>query len=209
MFSLQRLLGQEDKFFGLLEASAEEARASVQALVKLAQVLDQPVALDAFSQARRKDKQITRKISAAVYSTFITALEREDIEALSNALYKIPKTVEKFIERAAMAPHLVRGVDFSKQLSLLEPAAELILALVQSLRKGMNLETVRALNDELQFLEGEADKEMNALYQDLYSGRLEPLQVILLKDLYELLERIMDRCRNAGNVIAHIALKNS
>ena len=35
MFSLQKLLGKEDKFFTLLEKSAEQARNSVQALVKL------------------------------------------------------------------------------------------------------------------------------------------------------------------------------
>ena len=34
MFSLQKLLGQEDKFFDLLEASAQEARTSVDALVR-------------------------------------------------------------------------------------------------------------------------------------------------------------------------------
>ena len=43
--------------------------------------------------------------------TFITALEREDIEALSNALYKIPKTVEKFCERILLAPQFVRVVE--------------------------------------------------------------------------------------------------
>jgi len=209
MFSLQRLLGKEDKFFTLLEASAEEARTSVQALVKLSQDVDRPVPLDEFSYSRRKDKKITREISAAVYTTFVTALEREDIEDLSNALYKIPKTVEKVSERILVAPHFVRGIDFSKQISLLERATEIVVELVRSLRDGMDLEKVKELNDKLQFLEGEADKHMMALYKDLFSGKHEPLQVIALKDLYELLEKIIDRCRDAGNVIAHIALKNS
>jgi hypothetical protein len=40
MFSLQRLLGRGDKFFTLLQASAQEARASVQALVKLRKGMD-------------------------------------------------------------------------------------------------------------------------------------------------------------------------
>lgn len=209
MFSLQKLLGKEDKFFGLLEASAEEARTSVQALVKLTQDLDRPVPLDEFSYARRKDKLITREISAAVYTTFVTAIEREDIEDLSNALYKIPKTVEKVSERLLVAPQFVRGIDFSKQISLLERATGIVVELVRSLRDGMNLERVKELNDKLQFLEGEADKHIMALYKDLFSGKHEPLQVIALKDLYELLEKIIDRCRDAGNVIAHIALKNS
>ena len=45
--------------------------------------------------------------------------------------------------------------------------------------------------------------------KDLFSGKHEPLQVIVLKDLYELLEKVIDRCRNVGNVIARIALKHS
>ena len=124
MFSLQKLLGKEDKFFGLLEASAEQARNSVQALVRLSKSLDQPVVLDEFAHSRRKDRQITAEITTAVYTTFVTALEREDIEGLSSALYKIPKTVEKFCERVLLAPHFVRGIDFSTQISLLERATE-------------------------------------------------------------------------------------
>jgi uncharacterized protein len=209
MFSLQKLLGKEDKFFTLLEASAEEARTSVLALVKLMKDLEKPVALEEFAYSRRKDKKITNEISTAVYTTFITALEREDIEELSNALYKIPKTVGKFSERLLLAPKFVRGVDFSKQIGLLEGATDIVLELVKSLRDGMHLEKVKDLNDKLQFLEGEADKHMVTLYKDLFSGNYEAVQVILLKDLYELLEKIIDRCRDAGNVIAHIALKNS
>jgi len=209
MFSLQRLLGKEDKFFDLLEASAEEARNSVHALVRLSKDIDKSTATDDMAYARRKDKAITQELSDAVYTTFVTALEREDIEALSNALYKIPKTVEKFSQRALLAPHYVRGVDFSVQISLLERATEIVLELVKSIRKGMNLERVKDLNDKLQFLEGEADKQMLALYRDLFNGSHDPVQVIVLKDLYELLEKIIDRCRDAGNVISHIVLKNS
>ncbi len=209
MFSLQKLLGKEDKFFTLLEASAQEARTSVQALVKLSKDLEKPVATDEFAHTRRKDKQITQQISEAVYTTFITALEREDIEELSNALYKIPKTVEKFTERALLAPQQLRGIDFSKQINLLERATDVVLELVKSLRDGMNLERIKELNDKLQFLEGEADKHMVVLYKDLFSGNREAVQVIVLKDLYELIEKMIDRCRDAGNVIAHVALKNS
>lgn len=209
MFSLQKLLGKEDKFFTLLEASAQEARTSVQALVKLSKAFDQPVVLDEFAHSRRKDKEITKEISEAVYTTFVTALEREDIEDLSNALYKIPKTVEKFTERVLLVPQHVRGIDFSTQIGILERATDHVCEMVRTLREGMNLERVKDLNDKLQYLEGEADRHMLTLYKDLYSGKYQPVQVIALKDLFELLEKMIDRCRDAGNVIAHIVLKNS
>ena len=108
-----------------------------------------------------------------------------------------------------MVPQHVRGIDFTKQIALLERATDILLEMVKSLRDGMNLERIKDLNDKLQFVEGEADKHMLALYKDLFSGRHEPLQVVALKDLYELLEKIIDRCRDAGTVISHIVLKNS
>ena len=209
MFSLQRILGKEDKFFDLLEASAEHARASVQTLVRLSTSLGEHSLMDDAAHSRRKDKEITQEISAAVYTTFITALEREDIEELSSSLYKIPKTVEKFAERARLAPQHVQGVDFSRQISLLDRATVVVIDMVKSLRQGNNLEKVKELNDKLQFLEGEADKHMLELYRDLFNANHNPVKVIVLKDLYELLEKIIDRCRDVGNVIAHIALKNS
>ena len=138
--------------------------------------------LDEFIHSRRKDKQITADISEAFYTTFITALEREDIEELSNALYKIPKTVEKFGERVLLAPQYVRGVDFSTQISLLERATDMVLEMIKTLRGGMDLETIKDLNDKLQYLESEADKHMMTLYKELFSGKHEPIQVIVLKD---------------------------
>lgn len=209
MFSLQRLLGKEDRFFNLLEASAQEARASVEALVHLSKNLEKPVALEEFVRARRKDKEITREISEAVYGTFVTALEREDIEALATALYKIPKIIEKFSFRVVIAPQYVRGVDFSAQIGFLDRGTQLVYELITSLRGGMNLERTKELNDKLQVLESEADRHMNALYKELFSGKYEAMQVVALKDLYELLEKVIDRCRDAGYVIAHVVLKNS
>ncbi|MBI2949488.1 MAG: DUF47 family protein [Verrucomicrobia bacterium] len=209
MFSLQRLLGKEDKFFDLLEASAQQAQASVQALIQFTKSASQPGTLDAFIQSRRKDKRITAEISEALCTTFITALEREDIEALSNALYKIPKTVEKIGERMLIAPQHLRADDFSKHAPLMQEATETVVAMIKGLRRGLNLEQVKDQNDLLQRVEGEADKLILELYKDLYSGKHDPLKVIILKDLYELLEKVVDRCRDAGNVISQIVMKNS
>lgn len=208
MFSLKKLIGGEEVFFELLEKSAEEARESVDLLVRL---LAKPEAgsLDEFALLRKKDKRITEEISERLTTTFVTPLEREDIEALSNALYKIPKTLEKFGERLLLCPERVRKVDFSRQAGLLLKAADVVLVMVRALRSSPDLEKVKEQNDRLQYLEGEADKLMVELLRDLYAGEKDAVSVIALKDLYDLLEKVIDRCRDAGNVIFHIVLKNS
>ena len=129
--------------------------------------------------------------------------------ALANALYKIPKTVEKFGERFVLsAPH-VRSLEISRQLAMLEKAGDTVVLLVKELQKGVNLERVKAQNDQLQQIEGEADKLMLDVLRDLYNGDHSALRVIVLKDLYELLEKVFDRCRDAGNIVFHIVLKHS
>jgi uncharacterized protein len=209
MFSLQRFLGKDDKVFSLLEGSAEEGFKSVQALVTLSKNVGKPVGIDAMTNSRRRDKEITQQIRATVYSSFVIALEREDVEALSSALYKIPKVVDKFRERVLLVSDWASAIDFSTQIRLLEQASGIVLEMVRSLRGGMNLDKVRDLNDKLQFLEGEADRHMMVLYKDLFSGKHDAVRALALKDLYELLEKVIDRCRDAGNVVANIVLKNS
>ena len=209
MFSLQQLLGQNDKFFDLLEASALEARTSVEALVKLIANPNQTTLSFEFVQSRRKEKELREKISEAVYNTFVTALEREDIECLANALYRIPKTVEKFANRLLLTPQHIQAVEFAKQINLLAEATATVMEMVKSLRRGVNLDEIRRLNDKMQYLEGEADKTILALLRELFSGKYDPITVIVRKDLYELLEKIIDRCRDVGNVISNIVLKNS
>ena len=209
MNMLKKLLGYDDKFFNLLEASAAEAQSSVQLLVGMLKKANGMPTLDEFVQTRRKDKQITEEISEQLCKTFVTPLEREDIEALSIALYKIPKTVEKFSEKFALCHEHIREVDFSRQVNILEQTTETVTQMVKKLRQRAHLEYVKEQNDRLHYLEGEADKLMMSLIKDLYSGRHEPLKVIIIMDLYETLERIIDRCRDAGNVIFQIVLKYS
>jgi uncharacterized protein len=209
MISLQKLFGKTDIFYDLLERSAEEAHHCVQALATL---MGQPAGsqnLDALILSRRKDKKITEQINEALCRTFVTDLEREDVEALSNALYKIPKTVEKIAERVMIAGGRLQGVDFTRHLSMMDDSTSTVVTIVRELRKKLHLERVKDLNARLQHIEGEADKLMMDLLRELYSGTRDPIQVILLKDVYELMEKVYDRCRDAGNVVSQIVLKYS
>ncbi len=212
MLSIQKLFGHDQKFFDLLEASAQQADASVHHLIDLLEKLEQkasPQNLEAFVRSRRKDKQITQELTEELCKTFITPLEREDIQALSAALYKIPKTVEKIGERVLICPQEVLGRDFRTQVEHLDQAAETVLAMVKQLRRGTDTATAREMNDKLQLIEGEADKLELDLLRDLYQGDYKTKQVIFLRDLFELIEKVIDRCRDAGNIILQVVLKHS
>jgi uncharacterized protein Yka (UPF0111/DUF47 family) len=209
MLSLQKYFSHDAKFYDLLEASADETRALTDLLVKLIQSGKPPRSLDAFAFERDKDKRITEQISEELVNTFITGLEREDIETLSYSMYRICKVIEKFAQRYSLAPERHAGVDFTRQVELMRRATDTLTRMVRLLRKMPPLETVKAMNDQLQSIESEADEVMLNLLRELYGGKFEPLQALMLRDLYDLLERAIDRCRDCGNAISHIVLKNS
>jgi uncharacterized protein len=211
MISLQKIFSKDDKFFTLLEASASEGRASIQALNRVLSSPSITPSLDAFHQAKQSDKKITEQINEALVSSFVTQLEKEDIEILSHALYRIPKTVEKFVERFFISAPIVQNVDFARHISLLDAATNQVVALVGMLRTlgGGKIHQAKELNGKLQQIEGDADALQLEMLRDLYSGRHDPIKVLALRDLFELLETVVDRCRDAGNIITHIVLKNS
>jgi len=211
MISIQKFFGKDDKFFTLLEASAGEGRTSVQALNRMLSAPGSAPSLDAFHKARETDKKITDQINEALVTSFVTQLEKEDIEVLSHALYRIPKTVEKFAQRFSISAAVVHDLDFSRHTALLDAATGQVVALVAMLRTpgGGKIQKAKELNGRLQQIEGDADNLQLEILRDLYSGAHDPISVLALRDLYDLLETVVDRCRDAGNIVTHIVLKNS
>ena len=214
MLSLKKLLGKEEKFFDLLEAGAEEAKVSVTlfgaALRKLSagsNPADLP--LDEFIQARRKEKRIRDQMTEELSRTFVTPLEREDIEELSFALYRVPKQVEKIAERLSIYPGPIPYAAFERQAQLMTQAAEALVFMVKQLRGGTNVERIRDANHRLQHAEGEADKVMLQLLRELYQGPYDAKELVILQNLFEMVEQAIDRCRNAGNIVVQIVLKHS
>lgn len=213
MLSLKKLLGKDDKFFDLLEAGAEEAKTSVDLfsayLKQIGSGSAAGVSLDEFIQTRRKEKRIRHTMTEELSKTFVTPLEREDIESLSFALYRIPKQVEKIVERLSIYPGRVPHAAFQRQAELMSQAVNAVVFMVKQLRGGTTIQKIQDANDKLQYAEGEADKVMLSLLKELYQGPYDAKELVILQELYEMVEQAVDRCRNAGNIVVQIVLKHS
>jgi len=211
MINISRFLPKEELFYDLLEASAEEAKATADLLSGLLLNLKEgtPADLDDFIAHRRKDKEITQQITEALCRTFVTPLDREDIMALAQALYKVPKTIEKIGERLLIYRLKPWQNDFQRQNELIGQATEAMLFMVRSLRTLKNPDEIRARNQLLQKLEGEGDKLMLELMRKLFGEINDAKEILMRKDVYELLEKALDRFRDAGNVVLEIVLKHA
>lgn len=212
MFSIKKLFGKDDKFYDLLEASADEANISISFFASYMKARRQGLLapkMDTLMDSRRRDKKITQQISHELAKTFVTPIEREDIDALSRSIYRIPKAVEKIVERMSVYNGKLPNDLLFRQVELLEKAVEAVVFMVKQLRHGTTIEKVNEAQDRLQWAEGEADKVMQELIRDLYNGPYDAKELVILQDFYEMIEKIVDRCRDCGNVVIQIVLKYS
>ncbi|MEK0449415.1 MAG: hypothetical protein RL088_1683 [Verrucomicrobiota bacterium] len=209
---LLNFFGRDMRFFDLLENSAAEAKVGATLLGKLAATLgngNTDILLGDIAESRRKHKRIATEISEELTKVFMTPIDREDIENLSGSLYRISKTVEKAAERLTICPPGAKLGNLGKELGAIEHAATVVTTLVGQLRGGVTLANIKDAHERVQSLEGDADKQLLEHMRDLYRNETDARLLIFWKDLYDLLEKITDRCRDVGNDIFHIALKNS
>ena len=209
MFSIQKLFSKGDRFQELLEAAAQESHESVRLVIELMKSPRNTQNFDDLILARRKEKKISEQISTELVQTFVTGMEREDIESLARGLYRIPKASEKLAERLLMAGKHLDGLDFSMPAEMMAKATEAVHEMVRQLRNMKDLEKIKHLNDRLQLAELEADKYMNELLREIYNGKYDPFRAMIIRDVNELMEKVVDRCHDAGNVVMQIVLKNS
>ena len=154
-----------------------------------------------------KGDMITRDLIQLLNTQYVTPFDREDIYALATKL----DDVVDYIEEVSALLGLYKVESTTKyavdQCAILVKAVEQ-LALVLDRRKG--LRGVQEPLIELKRLEDEGDRIVHeaiaALFRD---DRIDPLIMIRWKDIYEGLERAIDSCETAANVVANIAVKNA
>jgi uncharacterized protein Yka (UPF0111/DUF47 family) len=209
MFSLQTMFGKGDKFYGLLEQSAAAACDSANAMQALLNHDGEVPLMTSFAANRVREKALAAQISEELKNTFVTALDREDIEALNSALYKIPKTIEKFAERYEIVSARVTGVDFAQRAQILTQSTAVVAQMISQLRRSLQIDPMKKLQDRMQALESEGDRMLLAPYRTLYMEGDDVMRAMLAKDLFELIEKAIDKCRDVGNIVYSIVLKNS
>ena len=149
--------------------------------------------------------EITHNISTRLSRSFITAIDREDIYALSTTLDDVVDLIE------ALANAVVRyGVQ--EYTSYMRSFAGVIQQMTEELNLLVpTIDRPRDINHHLQKLrqlERDGDEIYRAATVDLFRGAFEVQTVIILKDLYEDLENTIDRCQHVGDSVERIMIKN-
>lgn len=142
-------------------------------------------------------------------STFVTPIDREDIQSLAVMLNKISKK----LVQALMNLNVYRLKKVTDEM--LQQSRTILKATEELMRSVSLLKTISKINEITTSLE--SMKEIESLGDDilyramdrLFSGEFEAIEVIKLRDIYKVLEAAMDNCFSVSDAILNIALKNN
>lgn len=212
MFKLPFLKPKENKFCALLEGlslQALECARHLKTFVESTDAQEQARAGTAIEASRKKSKELAGQVTEELCRTFITPFDREDIQDIAGDLYRIPKTIQKIKERLSMHGINSVGGDFSRQTDLIVQEAEAMQEMLKELTNGHDDERIIAKAAQLQELENRGDAVLGELLVKLFGENTDTRDLILRKDIYDMLEKVIDRYRDAAAVALQVVLKHS
>lgn len=209
---LASIFPSEHKFYGFLEQQAAHALACAKLLKEFMDSQDQAgrdKASDAINAQRTEAKLLAGEITSELCRSFITPFDREDIQDFADIMYKIPKIIEKIKDRVLMHGISTKDGDFSRQVDLIIREAEATEELVKALISGKGSNRVTDQIAKLRDLEQQGDNIRNELLVSLFKSDRDIKDLILRRDIYDMLEKVVDRFRDAAGVALQIVLKHS
>jgi uncharacterized protein len=202
-----RLIPRETKFFRMF---AEVSQNVTEGARLLHDILKNPANIEErlgrLQEIEHRGDDMTHAIITTLNQTFITPFDREDIHRLTSSL----DDVLDYVNSAGMRLTLYR-IDSPPPV-----AAELagfIVKQSEELALGVSLleQNQRVLEHcvEVHRLENEADKVSRNAIAELFDNEKDPIRLIKMKELYEVLETATDKAEDAANVLEAVALKSA
>lgn len=149
---------------------------------------------------------IEKKIIDQLNQTFITPIDREDIHDLA---VKIDRTIDilnnlakKFdIYKIKKLPEKV-----NKFTDIILTIGQLMVQLMKEFDHSKNVETIQS---QMHILENEADDLFSNCIAELFDSKVDPIDVIRFKDIYESMENIVDSVDYVGKIVRGIKVKQA
>ena len=211
-----KLLPQEGNFFEMFNQHAERIVEAARAFSQLVANYNDPHLREKYNQdvdnAERAADRVTHEVNRTLHKTFITPIDREQIHSLINTMDDVADLIQDSAETMSlydihhMTDEITRLTDISlKCCERVQDAIKLLSKIADPAVAEAALKTC----EEIDRLEGDADRVMRSAMSKLFREEPDVREVIKLKAIYELLETITDKCEDVANCIEGIVLENS
>ena len=211
---LARFLPHDEQFFDQFQDAGANAAEVAEVLARVvANGADRARDIRLLRDLEHRGDEITHQIYSALNSTFVTPLDREDIQQLAAAFDNFVDGMEEAGKRRWLyrIDHVTEPARLFTRI--LREQAEYLAGAMPHLGNLKNRSTeLRRVVVEIHRLENEADDALNQALATLYDGVADipaVIQAIRWGELYGLLEDATDAAEGVANVLEGILIKNA
>jgi hypothetical protein len=206
MFKL-KLIPQEENYFDLFNEMATHIHASAKLLAEFFNDFERAEHyIHKIKYLEHQCDELTHTVVKRLNQTFFTPIDREDIYALAKALDDVIDLIDA-VANHAMLYRVTRVPEAArKQADVIVRATAQIMQAVPKIKTHAGMQQYFI---EIHTLENEGDSLFREAVAQLFQDHEDPLEVIKWKDLYETLEKGIDKCEDVANVLESVALKNA
>lgn len=209
-----RLMPKEGKYFDLFNAHADliaEGGGELSALINA--LVDTPekatAHADRIDRLEREADKITHDTLAQLHTSFITPFDRDEIHTLISDMDNILDVIQDVAESMALYDIKQVPQDAKRLADVSDQCCASVRAVVKLLHSMDNAPTILRKCNEIDELESDADRILREAMSRLFREESDVRQLIKLKEIYELLESVTDRCKDVAGTIEAIVLENS
>jgi predicted phosphate transport protein (TIGR00153 family) len=204
------LLPREGKFFDFFN---EHAALAAQAALELQALLADLPQLERRSRAIQKSEkqadQITHQTVQLLHRTFVTPLDRDEIHRLITGMDDILDLMEDVATCLFLYDVKAVTPDAQKLGEICVACTIKVKDAVAMLESMKHADAILRICGDIDRLESEADFVFRSALAKLFREEPDVKQIIKLKEVYQLLESITDKCEDVANVIEGIVLENA
>lgn len=158
---------------------------------------------------KKKGKLTYRAILKQLNKSFITPIEREDIQIIASQLNKINKKIIKACLNLEVYRINSYTEEMKEQAFNLVLAAEKLNVMIQKFKKVSDVKEIMALNIEMKEIESKGDEIHRRAMASLFSGRYDAVEIIKFRDMYKEIETAFDACFYVTDTILNVVLKQN
>jgi hypothetical protein len=155
-----------------------------------------------------KCDDVLHEILVSLYKSFITPIDQEDIIVLSEKLDDIVDQMEEMASYFEMSNFVPREDKYITEFKNCIGIATKELSLAVNALVDKKLKVIRDHLVKVKSNEEYSDNNVRKAIHDLFSNYTDPIKIIKLKDIYEMLESIIDAAENAAKTLDIIVMKN-
>jgi predicted phosphate transport protein (TIGR00153 family) len=204
------LLPREGKFFDFFNQHAElAARAALELQALLADLTQLERRSRAIEKNEKMADQITHQTVQLLHRTFVTPLDRDEIHQLITGMDDILDLMEDVATCLFLYDVKAVTPDAQKLGEICVTCTVKVKDAVAKLESMENADAILRICGEIDRLESEADFVFRSALAKLFREESDVKQIIKLKEVYQLLESITDKCEDVANVIEGIVLENA